>query len=1160
MDPAELVARLGPNLYELYAVLLHSGGALGGHYYAYIKDLCTGKWFNFNDSSVTPITVGDLKSAYGGPSSYGGSSMYQTSANAYMLLYRRWDSAFSEARLFPEDVPEHVTAAVEKESKETEAQEAAEKLRLDTVQLSITYKGEKKQLSYRKSLTVGGLTEAAQKLFGLDDPASGVALDCVRLRLYIPSTQVRKKVYDVLTMTLTEAGIYTYQELFLETREPSEAWVPFDPEAITLRIIKYDSETDELLPEMPVMINQHKKLIDLKSQLEPIINIPASHQRMLSCLMSAGSIVSTREYFGDDLGLSRGHALYDGNLVYVEEVVPPTPEEEAAAAAAATAAAASGPASAATGSTPTTGAPVFGALGTSLPVPAPSVVPTFASPFDVFGGRFNSTFSMDSLTFGVKATGASGSPLKVESTAAGGPSEGAGVPAPSSAPAPTPAPALAPASSTTPASPPAAVPGVGGAPLVPPPRPAQPKTLPRLPERLTPANSKAVACCERRAKELDRKAKQLTIQFNKLGSTAFTEKLEANADDPITVVYTQICSALGREHGSIVLRTMTATGAPVRDLNKKLSELYFWGTSKDLFVEAGTLLGADEVMGKVFRGQPGFTLGAVALDTLGPASDWLPPSLVLRLGGGATMAEVTAEAGTGSASDAPKAVDEVPDAAAALTTASPGVAAPAPAPAAAPVAAPAAAPAATASAEPSVTPAAAPAAAPSASAPAPTATSRLGGSVKEDGAPSAASVVDPDGPACAPEVIILGDVPSSAAAPSADAPDVPTYVDSTAETFELIMTTKLRPKMPVGELRDVVTTRALELGLLPPGLENPGERIRIRGKAGTRSSAVVQSTSTLTEAGVAVHENCELSVQILPAPEVITPNDLLLCVRWWDQGEWVYGPIKEILVRSGDSVQDFGVAVASVTGVDLDHLNAAFPNTYMPPLGDVAHQYWSPIKNITLTFGAKSMRHGSFVILSDFSVPRKSFTPQQLDVMSGRKPYFPPSSGVTTYMASTGSSYTYKPRPEAALKILTKQEREEAKKKSAAAATSAGGASGSPAPSTTTASQTPAPGGDNDFPAPSGVSTTGEIIYEDAAALENEGLDDATLHHVLVQEAQGAAAETGTSSTLTYEQARLSKMRAVAAIHAAAHDEVMAAASREDEDAGAAAPLFDDSD
>ena len=87
-DPAALVREHGPQIYELYAVLLHSGGALGGHYYAYIKDMSTGKWFNFNDSSVTPISVSELKSAYGGSSSYGGAGVYQSSANAYMLLYR----------------------------------------------------------------------------------------------------------------------------------------------------------------------------------------------------------------------------------------------------------------------------------------------------------------------------------------------------------------------------------------------------------------------------------------------------------------------------------------------------------------------------------------------------------------------------------------------------------------------------------------------------------------------------------------------------------------------------------------------------------------------------------------------------------------------------------------------------------------------------------------------------------------------------------------------------------------------------------------------------------------------------------------------------------------------------------------------------------------
>lgn len=39
------------NIYELYSVLIHSGGAMGGHYYAFIRNFETGKWYKFNDSS-----------------------------------------------------------------------------------------------------------------------------------------------------------------------------------------------------------------------------------------------------------------------------------------------------------------------------------------------------------------------------------------------------------------------------------------------------------------------------------------------------------------------------------------------------------------------------------------------------------------------------------------------------------------------------------------------------------------------------------------------------------------------------------------------------------------------------------------------------------------------------------------------------------------------------------------------------------------------------------------------------------------------------------------------------------------------------------------------------------------------------------------------------
>jgi len=46
----------GPFMYELYAILIHSGNASGGHYYAYIKDFITGQWFCFNDQNVTGVS------------------------------------------------------------------------------------------------------------------------------------------------------------------------------------------------------------------------------------------------------------------------------------------------------------------------------------------------------------------------------------------------------------------------------------------------------------------------------------------------------------------------------------------------------------------------------------------------------------------------------------------------------------------------------------------------------------------------------------------------------------------------------------------------------------------------------------------------------------------------------------------------------------------------------------------------------------------------------------------------------------------------------------------------------------------------------------------------------------------------------------------------
>ncbi|PSN42002.1 Ubiquitin carboxyl-terminal hydrolase 47 [Blattella germanica] len=50
----------GPYMYELFSIMIHSGSASGGHYYAYIKDFKKDDWFCFNDQSVTRITDDDI--------------------------------------------------------------------------------------------------------------------------------------------------------------------------------------------------------------------------------------------------------------------------------------------------------------------------------------------------------------------------------------------------------------------------------------------------------------------------------------------------------------------------------------------------------------------------------------------------------------------------------------------------------------------------------------------------------------------------------------------------------------------------------------------------------------------------------------------------------------------------------------------------------------------------------------------------------------------------------------------------------------------------------------------------------------------------------------------------------------------------------------------
>jgi len=87
--------------YNLVGVLVHLGTAESGHYYSYIKERESSsknynKWFEFNDTRVTPFDPKNLKKEAYGTSSESRESIFGGGANAYFLIYQKAGAKITE--------------------------------------------------------------------------------------------------------------------------------------------------------------------------------------------------------------------------------------------------------------------------------------------------------------------------------------------------------------------------------------------------------------------------------------------------------------------------------------------------------------------------------------------------------------------------------------------------------------------------------------------------------------------------------------------------------------------------------------------------------------------------------------------------------------------------------------------------------------------------------------------------------------------------------------------------------------------------------------------------------------------------------------------------------------------------------------------------------
>eukprot|EP01029_Cantina_marsupialis_P031481 TRINITY_DN9109_c0_g1_i1.p1 TRINITY_DN9109_c0_g1~~TRINITY_DN9109_c0_g1_i1.p1 ORF type:complete len:1223 (+),score=453.86 TRINITY_DN9109_c0_g1_i1:116-3784(+) len=257
-SPEEVEAMLvqGEDVYELYAVLVHSGSALGGHYYSFVKNVDDGEWYKFNDSTVTPATMSEVEATFGGAgtrSTYGYYS-YTSFASAYLVLYRRigLDTELPTV----EEVPSHVSEIVEARKQERERRYEERKMQRSMMKLFVYYApngdyskvkvSDYKYVMISEKSTFEELTEGALKSCGLVDdkrPAEG----CFRIRNYGCSSHLPGRTYgeEDKELPLSELGIRSQQDFMIEIKTPEAEFDTFNPDTQEYMYVKMPATEDD---------------------------------------------------------------------------------------------------------------------------------------------------------------------------------------------------------------------------------------------------------------------------------------------------------------------------------------------------------------------------------------------------------------------------------------------------------------------------------------------------------------------------------------------------------------------------------------------------------------------------------------------------------------------------------------------------------------------------------------------------------------------------------------------------------------------------------------------------------------------------------------------------------------------------------------------------
>ncbi|KAJ9585896.1 hypothetical protein L9F63_020459 [Diploptera punctata] len=280
----------GPYSYELFSIMIHSGSASGGHYYAYIKDFKKGMWFCFNDQSVSRITYDDIKKTYGGGPMRGYySGAYSSSTNAYMLMYRQIDKQRNCEAMSVDQFPPHIKDLLEKMQKREESDRIKREKEMDMCKIKLyAHHPTQNQVVESKlhclnNVTLQEATKLAYKNLNLEGI---VPIERCRLVQYDKSQESIECSFEgrdeepIGEILNSIRGSYK-NDLLLEIRKEDGQFETYQPGGVATKVFVVDVETEEVDGPTTVRGNVSQTVGEFKVTLAKALHLDAKTMKIV---------------------------------------------------------------------------------------------------------------------------------------------------------------------------------------------------------------------------------------------------------------------------------------------------------------------------------------------------------------------------------------------------------------------------------------------------------------------------------------------------------------------------------------------------------------------------------------------------------------------------------------------------------------------------------------------------------------------------------------------------------------------------------------------------------------------------------------------------------------------------------------------------------------